>query len=224
MNVVIVTSIMNIINKPLSYTKTRSIYTQKERFEQTLISIASIRKHISNSYILLVECSDIDKQYEEVIIKCVDSYVNYYNNASIRNIIESVNKGHGESVLLLNAIDIVNNISKVNITKINNLYKLSGRYWISNSYDKLIVENDNNIVCCKICGDVTNIVTIFFKIPGDMIKDYYDFLYVNQPIFEKGIGAEVAMGIFVNSKKNVTYLNKIGIEGYVAVSGDHIVS
>ena len=46
MNLIIVTSVINTINEPLSYTETRSVFTAEQRFEQTIKSIESIKKNI----------------------------------------------------------------------------------------------------------------------------------------------------------------------------------
>ena len=45
-NLILITSVICITNKPLSYTKTRSVFTHEERFEQTLKTIQTIRDKI----------------------------------------------------------------------------------------------------------------------------------------------------------------------------------
>ena len=35
-NIILITSVINTPNKPLSYSKTRSVYNRRERFEQTI--------------------------------------------------------------------------------------------------------------------------------------------------------------------------------------------
>ena len=42
---IIITSVVQTTNKPLSYSETRSIYSHQQRFEQTLETIESIRKN-----------------------------------------------------------------------------------------------------------------------------------------------------------------------------------
>ena len=43
-NLVIITSVLNISNNPLSYTPTRSVYSYEERLEQTFKTIDSLSK------------------------------------------------------------------------------------------------------------------------------------------------------------------------------------
>jgi len=59
MNIILITSIINTPNTPLSYIKTRSIYTREERFEQTKRTIKTIREKIPDNKIMLVECSQL---------------------------------------------------------------------------------------------------------------------------------------------------------------------
>ena len=215
-NIVIITSIINAVSNPLSYTSCRSIYTQKQRYEQSLNSIMSIRKHIKNSYIIYAEYSNVDKEYDKNISDEVDTYLNFYDNTHVRNIVESRNKGHGESVLLINVIEyIIKN--KFNY---DNVYKLSGRYQINNDYDFDKINNNGRVTCTMIENQKDNICTIFFKISASQLNDYYKFHLSNQSKFSSGVGAEVMMGSFVSTIENVCFVDKIGAEGRVAVSGD----
>jgi hypothetical protein len=53
-NLVLITSVICIENKPLSYTNVRSIYSHQERFEQTKKTIETIREKIPNAKIFVV--------------------------------------------------------------------------------------------------------------------------------------------------------------------------
>ena len=59
-NLVVITSIINTPNNPLSYTENRSVYSREERYIQTQNTIVSIKKHIPDCAILLVECSEFN--------------------------------------------------------------------------------------------------------------------------------------------------------------------
>jgi len=60
-NLVLITSIVNTPNLPLSYTKTRSVFTTEERFTQTKKTILSVKEKIPNCKILIVECSKLSE-------------------------------------------------------------------------------------------------------------------------------------------------------------------
>ena len=66
-NLVLITSVINIPNIPLSYTNIRSVYTCEERFIQTQKTIESLRRMIPDLEILLVECSDLKVEYEKYL-------------------------------------------------------------------------------------------------------------------------------------------------------------
>ena len=45
-NLILITSVINTPNKPLSYTKNRSVFTRNERFEQTKKTILTVREKV----------------------------------------------------------------------------------------------------------------------------------------------------------------------------------
>jgi len=221
MNAVIITSVINPVEKELMYTNSRSIFTQTDRYNQTLLSINSVRQYINNSYIIFIECSNLKKEYEEELKTLVDKYINLYFDENLRSIVESPYKGWGESIQILKGIEEIENIS------VQNLYKLSGRYYINEKYNKKI-EEINKVVCKKIDKEKhhiweipNNIVTVFFKIPKSMITDYYTFLISNQYMYSKGIAAEKAIKVFLNSITNKEYIIELGISGFVSVDGSY---
>ena len=75
---VIITSIINPIKEPLSYTNVRTIYSSEERFEQVLKTINSVKEKIPNSKIVLLECSSNIEQYEDILRNRVDKYIKLY--------------------------------------------------------------------------------------------------------------------------------------------------
>ena len=52
-NLVLITSVINTPNTPLSYTNTRSVFSRQDRFEQTKKTIKSVREKLSNSKIII---------------------------------------------------------------------------------------------------------------------------------------------------------------------------
>lgn len=59
-NIILITSVINTPNKPLSYSKTRSVYNRNERFEQTKKTIQSVKEKLPNIKIMIVECTDFN--------------------------------------------------------------------------------------------------------------------------------------------------------------------
>ena len=81
MNLVIITSVINISSNSLDYTKIRNVFSAHERYLQTLLSIESISK-IKDKIILFIEGSEIDKEYEKIIKNSVDIYINIKNGST----------------------------------------------------------------------------------------------------------------------------------------------
>lgn len=197
-NLVLITSVINTINKPLSYYSFRSIYTKNERFKQTLKSIESIRKYIPNSYIYLIECSnDIDEE-EKIFKELVDTYVNCFNVNKVKNAIQSPHKGIGEMNFLLY---FLNNFD--NLYEFDHFFKLSGRYYLNNEFDFDKFKNPTNIFK----KENHSLVTIFYKITKDFYKSFIEIINNN---INNSSSVE---GIFNCNIKDYKRINNIGVKG-----------
>lgn len=139
---VFITSVINTHTTPLTYAQ-RSIFTPQQRFEQTLQTIESIKYHIPDATIYLVEGSSIDKHIEEKL----QSLVNYYYNTSsipyIKNAVDSPLKGYGEGA----QTEYILNIIKEH--RYDHILKISGRYIMG---PKFKLENfiHENITQCRV--------------------------------------------------------------------------
>ena len=204
-NLIIISSVINTSKDGLSYTKTRSVYSSDERYEQTLKSIESC-KMVNNSEILFVETSTIDSQKEEKIKSLVDYYVNYSNDEVIQKVINGPLKGKAESTQLWFAI------KEININDYDNLFKLSGRYWFSEEFHYDNYYNENNIF---IEGpNKSALGTVMYKIHKKSFNQYVkclDYCRSSDGMLEKNF-------IMFFRDNYVTY-NKIGVEGNVSVDG-----
>lgn len=196
-NLVLITSVINTVNKRLSYCKYRSLFTKEERFKQTIYTIESVRKHIPNSYIYLIECSvDIDKE-EETLKPLVDTYVNCYSIDYIRNAVTSPHKGIGEMNFLLY---FLNNFE--NLGEFEHFFKLSGRYYLNDKFDFSQFEEKTNIFRHR-----QTLVTIFYKIHKDYYETFIDILKrnINNP--------RTIECIFLAKIKNLKKVRDLGVSG-----------
>lgn len=218
-NIIFVSSVIHTPNIPFSYIDTRSIYNSKERFEQTKKTLDSIKK-IPNSIIFIVECSPLENEEKEYLINYSDIFVNLYelNDTNINNNVYSLSKSLGEGTLTIYALNylIRNNI------QFDNFYKLSGRYWLNSNFNYELFNNDK-IVVKKINNDINNLVTILYKLPKVLINEWLCFLLNSTYDMNNCIGAEVLFAKFINSTQyEKIFIEKIGVSGNVAVSGDII--
>jgi hypothetical protein len=92
MNIVLVTSVINICNKKLDYSNVRSFCDKEKRLSDTLKTIESVRKYIPDSKILLVECSDIEETFLRSV---VDYFINLKDDEDILSKVNSESKSKG---------------------------------------------------------------------------------------------------------------------------------
>ena len=216
MNLVLITSVINTPKTPLSYSSIRSVYTRDERFDQTKKTIKSIKEKIPNCKIMIVECTDFtedEKQYFD--IEC-DYILNLFNNIELCKNIFGLSKSLGEGTMTIEALKYIidNNL------EYDNLFKISGRYWLSENFNYNNFKN-NNIVFKKINGDINNIFTALYKIPYNKTVLLYNFLLNNIINMKNKIGYEVLFGYFLHCQNYIDILlyDPIGLAGNVTVCG-----
>jgi hypothetical protein len=218
-NLVLITSVIKTHNKPLSYINTRSIYTHQERFEQTKKTIQSIREKIPNVKIFIVECSNLDNEQNEYLKNNCDYFLNLINQPDKVENIYSISKALGEGTMTIEAINYI----KENNIEFDSLFKITGRYWLSNNFNYKNFEN-NNIIVHYIQNNINNTCTSLYKINKINVLDFQNFLIQNKNLMHNCIGYEVLFAMFLKlSKSNkIIHLNKIGVNGYISVSNDFI--
>jgi len=159
-NCVIITSVISPDSAPLNYSPIRSIYNDQERFEQTLETIRSVREHIPNSDICLVECSPDSEQLKE-FSDSVDFFVNLYPNDSIR---KNPEKGIGEACMILGALGVLEDKGYANF------FKLTGRYLVNQWFDASLYENDKIVLKQTEHYGGISMHTFFYKFPKNQLQ------------------------------------------------------
>jgi hypothetical protein len=214
-NLVLITSVIKTPDIPLSYA-VRSIYTSEQRFEQTIKTINSVREKIPNSKIFIVECSELNEEQNDYLIKNSDYFLNLYDDSERRKNIYSRSKSLGEGTMTISALEYIIN----NNINYDNLIKISGRYWLSDNFLYSNFENDN-IVIKYINNDCNNVFTALYKLPKEYVENLKEFLLKNINKMFACIGYEVLFAEFIKElyvTKNI--VDTIGIQGYVSVSKD----
>lgn len=214
-DIFIITSVINTGNRPWSYTGVRSCYTKEERFVQTLETINSIRKLNDNSLILLVECSDIDESMTNTLKSKVDFFIQTYDNPDMRYACLDTNKkGFGEIMKLEQACKFI----KDNDIKFNRLFKISGRYFLNESFNKNNYETNNKFTF-KMYGPDSG-STVLYSVPFSQFESYIENIiklcnyYLNNP----PTGLETLMPNMCLPRNNIEIL---GVSGYVGVFDDN---
>lgn len=236
MNVIVVTSVIKIKNRPQYYSNLCNVFSYEERFNQTLYSIESIRQYFGQDHkILLIECSNIlNTEWERILISKVDFYQNTYSDGTIRKIVESNNKNYGEILLLEFAYHFCQNIINPRIS-IKNIFKLSGRYRLNKTFNFKLWDNNRCIAKIHNLWDENKnldykdyeLNSIFYKISFAFFHLYILFLkYEMNDKSDKKKNCEYFLRKFFKLHKDICliYSDKemLGISGQCSDNGTHI--
>ena len=211
-NIILVVSKIITSFAPFTYTKIRSIYTIGERFNQTLNTISSIRNKIPNAFIVLVDNSILNKNQIDTLHNKTDYFINITDDKELNYYTdECVVKAFGEISQQL--IFYKYFLSKIDLSKIKHFFKISGRYYINDTFDYKLFDNDSSIFKKNnMVIDRDYYYTSFYKISNNNILDYFKSLSTiinerNKYIISNDIkDFEVIMPILLNNKVIVNHL------------------
>lgn len=165
---VLISSVIDTPNTPLSYSQIRSVYNRDERYEQTQYTIKTIKHFFPEADIMMVECSNFENHPEQLnyLTSNIKYFINLWDRKELHPNILGLSKALGEGTITIEAFNFLlqNNI------QYEHLIKISGRYYFLNRFeydiDKIItgVNYENNYV------------TQFYKLPFKYLSLYKDFL------------------------------------------------
>jgi hypothetical protein len=172
-NVVLVTSKIYVSDKKFSYVDKRSIYTPKQRFEQTIETIESIRINIPNSHIILFDNSIFDNNYKKILENNVDIFINITDDKNLNFYTNDYEyKAFSE---ISQQLSFYNTFFKnVDINSFKNFFKISGRYLINNTFNFNNFDNEHNIF--KKNDNVLDrnyYYTCFYKLNSTILNEYF---------------------------------------------------
>ena len=219
-NLVLITSKIIVSKSPFTYSTKRSIYTKEQRFIQTINTIKSVRKHIPNSYIVLIDNSLFNNIEYENLFLLTDYFINITNNVKLNYYTnEYPIKLFAELMQQLCFYEEF--IKKIDINKIRNFFKISGRYFINNKFDYNNFDNDYIIFKKNLqVLDRDYYYTSFYKINSNKILDYFEILKNIENEKEKYSSTnnvfdfEVVLPNKINDKK---LINCLGITQLISV-------
>jgi len=220
-NLVLITSVINTPNTPLSYISNRSIYTKEQRFEQTKKTIFSVKEKIPDSVVMIVECSELTESEACFFKENSDHFLNLYNFENIRHNVYGISKSLGEGTMTYHALNYI----ELNNIHYDNLIKISGRYFLSDKFDLNKFDNDS-IVIKYIEGNRENVFTALYKLPRKVVEIFKNFLNNNFNLMFQCVGYEVLFANFIQQVItcfDVKNVHVMGVEGAVSVSTDYYV-
>jgi len=201
-NCVIVTSVIEPSDAPLSYTDKRSVYSVDERYSQTLQTIESVKRYIPEADMAVVECSPVSKMLYDLSTKA-DVFLNLYPDEEIR---KSPHKGVAEARMLLGMLNLLDR------WEYQNVFKLTGRYLLNNDFNYSLWDNSSITVKKTDHYAGPSIHTFLYKFNKDNIlklKEICNYLV------ERNDPAPTEQ-IFYNKIKDVEHTNIVGKIGVTA--------
>jgi len=211
-NIVIINSIIDTPNLPLSYTKTRSVFSTQQRFQQTQYTIQTIKKYIPDPYIIIVECSYFNEEQYNFFNNNCDHIINLFNDEESKNFIYSNSKSSGEGTMTIKALEY---ILTSNI-EYNCFFKISGRYFLNEHFNIHNFINQYNVIKQT---DHLSINTTFYKINKKYIETLLKFLKNSYDKMKKCISYEIIFKLFIDTINDNKYINNLGCSGNVAICG-----
>lgn len=205
---VLITSVCDTPNIPFSYISTRSVFSRTQRFEQLKNTITSIKYKIPHCEIILSEYSSFSDE-ENIFLKSHCAVVlNPERTEELNKLYFSPQKALGEYTGTKLALEY---ISK---HKPTTLLKISGRYIFSDSFN--FSNYDNDFINCYSLPDL-QVNTVVYKIPSRLLDKFYEYFKTTLP----SDSYEGFIGNFIHkNSESVIFLKKLGVEGYVSVTGE----
>lgn len=217
-NLVLITSVIHTHHSNLSY-DVRSKYSPQQRYEQTLSTIESIRKHVPNHYIILVEGSHLT-ELEHIgfqlagvneIINCADELAEYINGP---------HKSVGELNMLLFALE------RIKLSRYNTISKISGRYYLSDNFDWYKSSEDKAFFQCE-TPPSTKCNTRYYRIPSKYFAQYKSILQeaLKDPLVIDGYTDIETYNIFKDFKDTTKIIEGeaiMGVKGFIAPWGSEV--
>lgn len=215
-NIIMISSLIKTTEEPLTYAKTRSVYTHQERFDQTLKTIKSVKNKIPESIICIVDCSPFTEEEVNTLYKLCNYFINLYDNNEYREIMRN-----GRSKSLAEAMQTFHliNFLKNNNIKYKNFFKISGRYELNDMFNYSLF--DNNVNIGRIQPHMESYcLTSFYKINYETSHNLCEFIKNNIYSLQIGIPYEEFFKVFM-SLNNARYLDvPLGIDEYISVNGE----
>jgi len=173
LNIVFISSKIYTSAKPFNYVSNRSSYTPTERSEQPFPTIASIRKHIPNNLIILLDNSQFSGDEYNKLNFLVDVFVNPLNNERLNYFTnESSVKMYGDIAQTRQTLYYIQ--TRLKSVKIANFFKISGRYVINDTFDFSQYDNRQNVFKQnQLATNKQYYFTCFYKIGSAHLAQFY---------------------------------------------------
>ena len=189
--------------------------THEERFNQTIQTIESIKKHIPNCYIALIEGSKLNKE-KEIILSNTGCNMIHNVSEKMANYINGPNKSLAEIHMIMDYL------KTINLHEYATLNKISGRYYLTDNYQW---ERYPTSKALYQCDWIANCNRRYYRIPSQYFDVYVNTLQeaLDSPDFVNGKFSIENYNIFRHMEDHISLMRennvKLGVAGFVAPYG-----
>lgn len=204
----LITSTIRTPEKPLSYTRTRSVFSPEQRLGQTLRSIESVRTKVPDALVVLLENSALSAGEMAALEQAADWFVSFARDARAVELRDGPFKGAGELYMLLWIQDVVRHFDY------EKMFKLSGRYWLSDRFCSQHFPSDRFGFLMRDGAYSTRL----YCVPKSLEATYRKQLEKTFVGAQKGatIEALIMRGV---PQDRIQLLEHLGVRGYIAPTG-----
>jgi len=210
-DLVLLVSCCNVDNsKPLHYSSVRSIYSNDERFIQSIETIKSVQKYLPGTDIWFVENSELTSNQLE---KLMEYPVRFFDLSQDQNIKEqSLSPFKGPAELLTTRIVLI----REEVKKYRRIFKLNARYLLDERFREEKFSSEKISLRIFPTGNVS---TVFYCVPSCKIEEFVnDIDTVVKKTWNSPISIEAVVGKSLDPN-SVQAVDELGIHGNVSVDG-----
>lgn len=197
----IITSLIYPKTGRIQYGSPRTMFTPEQRTEQTLETVASIRRKVPGAKIVLVEAGLKEELPLELVNK-VDQFIYVGDRVVVRFACDSIFKSLGEVVMLLCAVPKF-------IFKSDFYFKISGRYHLNDKFD---IENWKRGVYVLLYIKEDYVCTRLYGFRSEAFREWHQILWKSLPFVLIGYAVENTLAKFIPRQK-VFVLKRLGVQG-----------
>lgn len=228
------------------------IYDKIERIKQTTATVESARKYIPNSTIILIDNSKEEVQQDtseefEALIDAVDYYIDNSSDPDIKHFHDNITnydigKNSMECLGMFKALNYIATDADImnEITASNRIFKLSGRYQVTDKFDITKFDNESTVdkyvfkkaqpswITPEWTGVNSLLQTRLWSFPPSQFMNTVNlFQVIIKNMFEtfkqgRYIDVEHSMSKFIPSEQLVE-LETVGLQGNIAPNGMMVI-
>jgi len=202
----IVISVIHFARRSLSFSQVRSQFSPEVRAEQTRGTIASIKTHMPDAKIVLVEMGT-RRDLPADLTSSVFRYLYLGDKVLVRKCCDSRHRGLGEAVGLLVASRL--------LPRADYYFKISGRYFLSDRFDRQKWRTPFAFHMRRFDSSVS---TRLYGFPASLLGAWRQALLLSVPFLLLGKGIEQMLPRFIPSTA-ICYMPILGVSGWIAPNG-----